>query len=95
MEQPNNVGLIRGEWTVDYLALEVSVVIASSLTSKSDHKRLAVLVYMQSTFLCKLPFLFGKWSLSEQLGMFMMYCAVCKASAPYSKHNHGANGPTY
>jgi hypothetical protein len=95
MEQPHNIRVIRGEWTVDYLALEVSVVIASSLTSKSDHKRLAVLVYTQSTFLCKPPFLFVKWSFSEQLGMFMMYCAVCEASAPYGKHNHGVYGPTY
>ncbi len=95
MEQPHNVRVISGEWTVDYLALEVSVVIASSPTSKSNLKRLAVLVYMQSMFLYKLPLLFVKWSLSEQLGMFMMYCAVCKASAPYIKHNCGAYGPTY
>jgi hypothetical protein len=94
MEQPHNVRVIRGELRVDYLALEVSVVIASSPTLKSNLIGVAVLVYTKSTFLCKLPVLFVKWSLSELLGMFMMYCAACKASAPYGKHNHGVYGPT-
>ncbi len=87
--------MLRDELTVGYFALEVSIVYASTHTSNSDLKRLAVLVYTQRTLLCELPVLFGKWSLSEQLGPFTMYCAVRVASALYGKHNHGLYGTTY